>query len=474
MQKKEFKINNKILIGIALIIICVVIIVELSIYNQFSNQIISQADDMLKNCVLSIDHNISTALKDDSIRFTNGRILFKTKFSDIALGSINNPDYWIIIYNPKEEVLVLNSETYPASYDIDTISSATCYQGAVETLISHSSHDEKHVQAMEYDYSGSRTPQRLAFINAGASENGMYSIGIAVDYSNVIIPIRNSGFKLIVCGAVIVVCIILLAIGFVSNVAKAEKASKEIGELEKITEAMQEVIDTSEQLMHIQRLETIGTLTAGVAHEFNNLLTPIMGYSLMALEQIPEDNTELYDEMIQIYESSKRAKDIVSRLSALSRKNTPKNYVMVSPDALIAQVKSVAKASAKENIEIEERLNCPDKILSCNETQIAQVMLNLMINAFQAMEKGGGKLLIESSVTGKEISIKFTDNGPGISNENAAKIFEPFFTTKESGKGTGLGLPICRHIAEEHGGSLSLVQSNGTGACFELRLPVHS
>lgn len=241
--------------------------------------------------------------------------------------------------------------------------------------------------------------------------------------------------------------------------------------LRKKNEAMEALNLQTRKLAHHQRLEIIGTLTSSIAHEFNNLLTPIMGYSLMALEKLPDDESELYDELLEIYSSSCKAKEIISRLSDLSRKQTETSFREVAPDDLIRKMVRVAEPAKAENVQMQMNLNCWDQRLVANEIQLSQLILNLILNSFHAMEPQGGILTIATSFDDKNIQIQVTDTGCGISRENQTKIFEPFFTTKETGKGTGLGLAIVAQVVEDHRGSIRVESREGKGTTFLVNLP---
>ena len=241
--------------------------------------------------------------------------------------------------------------------------------------------------------------------------------------------------------------------------------------LRKKNEAMEALNLQTQKLAHHQRLEIIGTLTSSIAHEFNNLLTPIMGYSLMALEKLPDDESELYDELLEIYSSSCKAKEIISRLSDLSRKQTETSFREVAPDELIRKMVRVAEPAKAENVQMQMNLNCWDQRLVANEIQFSQLILNLILNSFHAMEPQGGILTIATSFDEKNIQIQVTDTGCGISRENQPKIFEPFFTTKETGKGPGLGLAIVAQVVEDHRGTIRVESREGKGTTFLVNLP---
>lgn len=239
--------------------------------------------------------------------------------------------------------------------------------------------------------------------------------------------------------------------------------------LRKKNEAIAKVIRQTRELAHHQRLETIGMLTSSIAHEFNNLLTPIMGYSLMTLEKLQPEQ-ELYDDILEIYESSCKAKEIISRLNDLSRKNTDTSFRPISPDMLIRKTVAIAKPAKPDNVQMKLDLNCDDQRINANEIQFTQLLLNLILNGFHAMEDGGS-LSARTSFDEEHIHISISDTGCGMTPEVQKKIFEPFFTTKETGRGTGLGLAIVAQAIEDHRGRILVSSKLGEGTTFHIRLP---
>lgn len=251
---------------------------------------------------------------------------------------------------------------------------------------------------------------------------------------------------------------------------RTARLQKETEALRSRTEALEGYNSELRQMAHHQRLETIGTLTASIAHEFNNLLTPIMGYSMMALEKLPPEETELYDDLLEVYNTSARAKKIITQLSDLSRKGSDSCIRQVSPDELIHRTLTVASPAKPEGVQVRLDLNCWDQRLRGNEIQLSQMLLNLILNAFHAMESGGD-LDIQTTFDDQFVHIRIRDTGCGIPQELQSRVFEPFFTTREAGKGTGLGLAIVAQVVESHQGRVKLESAPGKGTEFLVSLP---
>lgn len=283
--------------------------------------------------------------------------------------------------------------------------------------------------------------------------------------------LRISAVKLVTGGGMVVAGIGTLVITVLHLIRRTARVEKEADALRQKNQAMEALNEQTRQLAHHQRLETIGTLTSSIAHEFNNLLTPIMGYSLMALEKLPPEEEELYDDILEIYSASQKAKDIISRLSDLSRKNSDTTFRPVSPDDTVRKTLDVANPARPKNVEVRVDLNCWDQRLLANEIQLSQLLLNLILNGFHAMEAEGGILTITTAFDEKDIRIRVSDTGCGIPADVLPRIFEPFFTTKETGRGTGLGLAIAAQMVEDHHGEIKVDSQVGQGTTFTVRLP---
>jgi len=236
-----------------------------------------------------------------------------------------------------------------------------------------------------------------------------------------------------------------------------------------------------EQLMESQRLATIGTIAAVIAHEFNNLLTPIVSYSQFALSSAESDKPDL--ELIKkalgkAFQSSSKAGKICSSMLSLARGET--TFGQVSIQKAIDEVLLVlARDPQKDGIALRVQVQ-PELYVLGDPVQLEQVLLNLMINARQAMLGKGGSLTVKAAICDdeQELKIQVIDTGPGIPEKLLPKIFQPFFTTKGTAKkgeskGTGLGLAICKEIVEHHRGRIDVESTVGRGTTFSIHLPVY-
>ena len=226
---------------------------------------------------------------------------------------------------------------------------------------------------------------RMAVIPA-AGNNGIFAVGVSEDFDQVSRPIRRSALLLTTGGGLVIAGVLLLAGLNLRSGRRNERAQRELALLQEKNAAMEALNRKNQELAHHDRLQTIGTLTSSIAHEFNNLLTPIMGYSILVLEQLPSDAEELYDNVLEIYNSSRKAKEIIARLSDLSRKNTSLTFQYVSPDELVRKVLAVASPARPPHVEVRTDLACRHLWLRGNEIQLSQMLLNLILNAYHAME----------------------------------------------------------------------------------------
>ena len=226
-----------------------------------------------------------------------------------------------------------------------------------------------------------------------------------------------------------------------------------------------------EQLVFSERLSAIGEFVAGVAHELNNPLAAVVGFSEL-LKNSPEDEnrTRHYD---IIFKSALRCKKIVQSLLSFARRDKPKRDVVAVNGILESVMDLIGYALRTSNIEVKTVLapNLPMVLADAN--QIQQVLLNILTNAQQAMEgrHQRGTIKITTEFRNPNVRITVEDNGPGIPPENMSRLFDPFFTTKEVGKGTGLGLSLCYGFIKEHGGSITPVSELGKGAAFVIEIP---
>jgi signal transduction histidine kinase len=256
---------------------------------------------------------------------------------------------------------------------------------------------------------------------------------------------------------------------------KAEADSREKIKLEtelmERTKAAKREAEMQKELYNASHMASIGEMASGLAHEINNPLTAVIGFSQMLLEKELPDNVR--DDLKIIHSESKRAAKIVSGLLTFSRQRKP-SRTMADINRLLEETLSLGLPQFKiNNIVVKTELadNLPQTAI--DRAQIQQVFLNIILNAQQAMSVNGkGTLTIATQQVDNCIRISFSDDGPGIKKEILARLFEPFFTTREIGAGSGLGLSMCYGIVTEHKGRIYAESEPGKGARFVVELPV--
>lgn len=244
-----------------------------------------------------------------------------------------------------------------------------------------------------------------------------------------------------------------------------------------------EKIKLEEQYHQIQKMESIGRLAGGVAHDLNNLLTPILGYSEMLLYDFgPEDSRKRKVE--QIVQAGFRARDLVQQLLAFSRKQ-PLEFRPVDMNKAITGFEKLIRRTIREDIEIKTNLTPDTHIVMGDIGHIEQVIMNLAVNAADAMPQGGCLTIQTASVSldrdyaathpdvkpGKYVMLAVSDTGDGMDKETQKHIFEPFFSTKGE-RGTGLGLSTVYGIVKQHAGSIGVYSEANKGTTFKVFLPV--
>jgi signal transduction histidine kinase len=249
-------------------------------------------------------------------------------------------------------------------------------------------------------------------------------------------------------------------------------------------DVMQRQLDSlRDQLTESQRLATIGTIAAVIAHEFNNLLTPIVSYSQYALQSAEAERPDM--ELIRkalskSFQAAGKAGKICAAMLGLARGES--SFCDVSVQKMVDEVLLVmARDPQKDGLALRVQVQ-PDLAIVADPVQLEQVLLNLLINARHAMmgSRNGSLTIKAQEVPGRdEIRIQVIDTGPGIPEKLLPKIFQPFFTTKGTAKkgetkGTGLGLAICKEIVEHHQGRIEVESVVGKGTTFSIYLPQKS
>ncbi len=239
-----------------------------------------------------------------------------------------------------------------------------------------------------------------------------------------------------------------------------------------------------EQLLQSQKMEGIGRLAGGIAHDFNNLLTSILGCAHLILDELPERHPirNLTEEIIL---SGKRAEKLTRQLLVFGKKQLTQIRPL-NVNEIVTEAEHLLRRTLGEDIRFTTQLHPQPLVVAADQGQLEQVLMNLSLNARDAMPKGGNLTISTSQQTFDEsiaqtnpsakpgiyAALSITDTGTGMSSEVRARAFEPFYTTKKSGKGTGLGLSIVYSIVEQFNGFITLESTPNVGTCFTLFVPI--
>lgn len=330
-----------------------------------------------------------------------------------------------------------------------------------------------------------RTKKLNAFSRAYIGDY-YWIVAVTMDYAELEGPIAKNQRRTIEFFGLIVLifsCAVFIIMKVLRNKKALEVETKYLRELNAATEELRK---KDLQLQHSQKLQIIGTLTGGIAHEFNNLLTPIKGYTEIIMNKV-DRKEEIYDYLNEIYEASGKAKNIIEQILVFSRLDNGKSkFCTLQITEQVEKTLKLVKSTITPNVEVIYLMQGDPGLIFANKVQIHQVVFNLCNNAFQAMKAAGGKLTVildeapleevrkhqnNISDTTQFIRITISDTGPGMNEDIMAKIFDPFFTTKPIHEGTGLGLFIVKGIVQNHKGWITVESEIGRGSTFKVYFP---
>jgi two-component system NtrC family sensor kinase len=247
----------------------------------------------------------------------------------------------------------------------------------------------------------------------------------------------------------------------------------------KVEDRTQQLKAAHQKLLQSDRLASLGQLSASVAHEINNPIAGVLNLSMLLQRMLKDDGipqeriAEFRKYLVQVTSETTRVGRIVSDLLAFSRRSKPQR-APADVNKIVRMTLSLAQHKMKlSNVEVETHLAEDLPAVPCDQSQMQQVVLNLLLNAAEATHgKGERRVTVSTSADGGFVRLVVADNGEGIAPGNLAKIFHPFFTTKPEGKGVGLGLAVSYGIVEAHGGDIEVSSHAGEGATFTVSLPV--
>jgi PAS domain S-box-containing protein len=260
-----------------------------------------------------------------------------------------------------------------------------------------------------------------------------------------------------------------------------EGVTRDISQLKK---SEKEKLELEENLRQSQKMEAIGTLAGGIAHDFNNILAAIIGYSEVAMDEIPE-SSPARQSIREVLNAGHRAKELVRHILTFSRKSEP-YYAPVQIHLIVKEALKLLRASIPASIDIRQDIDPRCGTIIADPTELHQVVINLCTNAAQEMEKKDGVLSVRlerldlsadnlqkkpTLTPGPYVKLSVSDTGHGIAPDNIDRIFDPYFTTKEVGKGSGLGLAVVHGIVKRHNGMITVESKPAEGTTFNVFFP---
>jgi two-component system NtrC family sensor kinase len=251
-----------------------------------------------------------------------------------------------------------------------------------------------------------------------------------------------------------------------------DTVAREVSTLIERKAALEDRVALQDQLQHADRLATMGHLAAGVAHELNEPLGAILGFAQLARKH-PDIPTGVDRDLAQIEAAALHAREVTARLMHVGRRNAPRRERLDLSAVVGDGLSFVGARLAKHRIELQCSLEPDLPAIHANRSQLQQIVINLVVNAIQAMPDGG-TLSVETRAEHQALVLEVQDTGVGMPEAVQARIFDPFFTTKQADDGTGLGLAVVRSILESMGGAIQVDSAPEKGATFLVRIPLET
>lgn len=441
-------------------------------YTQITNDIklVAYDDNGKFSCLLikTLDNGVSVGMMIDL------QLYYKKFISKIKVGTngyivVKNAD-GIILMHPEKTQLGINiiegrKELYP-DVDLTSLKELFNFQSTNESGV-------KEYNSYWWTKEEITDVKKIAAHSQASFDSDFIIVSATTDYDDIYKPLED-GYQSIFTMIFTVTIIILAFLGYIAYlIFKDNKNREEILYLRELNDILEETRKKEETMSHQQRLQIMGTMTGGIAHEFNNLLTPIIGYAELLKFSVLNDSEE-FDYCEEILKSAESAQQIIKNISKLSRKNIETIFKFTYCRYIFKNVIKMINPLIPSNIKLIEKYNIEsNKGMFCNETQIYQVILNLCINAFHAIgDKEDGIVEFCWNIENEQIVIKVKDNGCGMEKIIQDRIFDPFFTTKINGQGTGLGLSMVDQIVHSHKGRIEIDSKVNIETTFTLYFPL--
>ncbi len=388
-------------------------------------------------------------------------------------------------------LIVMSSITNFIGRDVDSLlaerNDKTNYEQAQEIIQKQKAKQagSEVTDARLFDSETAKPVRKLSVYVPAQLDSGFWIVSAVIDFQAVTAAANDAISKITGLVSFIFLAIFVLLEYILIATRHKQEVEKENKYLKELNKTLQLVNENEKMKNHEQRLEMIGTMTYGIAHEFNNLLTPIMGYSGMLLSQKNPDDSE-YEDIKEIFDASEKAKDIIQQISAFGRKNEDMTFHSIQIFQFLSQVQKLANGLMPSLVQFSIIPAANDGYFFGNTTQLTQVVINLIVNAIDAIGNGEGHIVLSyRNLEHEELKntpefyeknieygcIEISDDGCGMSEETVEKLFQPFFTTKTNNGGNGLGLLISQNIIKAHHGMISVTTKVGKGSVFSIILP---
>lgn len=445
------------------------------------------------DCFLSITvHNEQgvavTAMLDLQLMYE--RMISHVKLGEKGYALVKNSDGVVIMYHLREQIGVNAVTERQALYPHIKLDMTS-----LEKMIAKQKQGKEGIDIYQSYWWNEDNPKKVTKIAAYCPvviDNGFLIVSAVLDYKEITDQATGGMIKVILLTLIICVILFGVVVLLISSILEKNEIERRNTYLNQLNQTLLTLHDNEQMIFHQQRLQSIGTMTSGIAHEFNNLLTPIMGYSALMVEQMDEDNP-YFDDAQEILKSSEKAKDIIQQILSLGKRTTETVFDYRNVAALLKKTEKMIIGVLSPNITFDLRILDDESGFFCNETQLSQVILNIVLNAEAAIadEQGTIQVVYRKICKGEDGAtvlqnqketqdehygmfgqITITDDGSGMDEETCGKIFDPFFTTKSASGGTGLGLSIVQNIVATHKGTITVTSEVGVGTCFSLTFPL--
>lgn len=429
-----------------------------------------------------------TAMLDLNLMYE--RMIAPVKLGEKGYALVKNSDGVIIMYHLKNQIGVNAATERQALFptiklDLDSL----------QKMLANQKAGREGVEVYQSYWWGDEQPKKITKVAAYAPihiDNGFFIVSAVIDYKEIKAQATGGMTKAIILTLLICITLFSVVVLLISVYLEKNEMKRRNTYLNQLNKTLLTLHENEKLIFHQQRLQNIGTMTSGIAHEFNNLLTPIMGYSTLMVETMDSANP-YYDDAKEILLASEKAKSIIQQILALGSRTTETVFDYTDAHTLMRNTEKMITGILSPNCTLEVRVLDKKSGFYCNETQLSQVILNLVLNAMAAIgQKQGTIEMVYRRVTRQEIGenfsqsnwetldpqyetfgqISITDDGEGMKKEVTEKIFEPFFTTKGEVGGTGLGLSIVQNIVASHRGIVTVTSRPGIGSCFTITLPL--